>query len=251
VGVLCVMVRRLALVALSLAVLAVLTPLLVILAARAGLEPTHWSGVRLGDVRLPPDRIRAEPMPEPAAVLLDRARRQDEADAGDLAPSWWDGGAGQVVLGAVTDRGERLRRTLVQGQAPPYRVERRAHSTRELTDAMDAATELDVSWTGVDAEGNRVRVGARSLDHALFTTAADRFGDVVVVLEPFAPETYLDQPPADPPSWWSRAHPPGTWFALTTGFPWYLGAAALIVAAAWVAPRLARRRRHPEVAAPA
>jgi hypothetical protein len=223
------------------------TPLSVLVATELGAEPDHWSGVPLVDIESPLSITSGEAPPEPAAMLLDRAARQDENDTGDLAPSWWDAAAGEVALGAATERGERMRQAVAEGQASPYRIERRPHSSRELTAVMHAATGLSpygVFMTYVDAEHNRVLVSTRRLDPDLFSAAAARFGDTVAVVQaPFQPETYLDEPPPNPPSWWSRADPPRTWFTLTAGFPWYLGTAALVVAVLWLAPMLPRRRR--------
>jgi hypothetical protein len=239
--------RRLVLVLLTVVGLAVATPVSVLVATQLGAEPTHWSGVRLTDVESPLPTSAGDPPPEAAALLLDRARLADESDSGDLAPSWWDASAGQVVLGAVTARGEQMRLALAQGQAPPYRIELRARSSRELTDVMHRATELDrhgVTWTVVDAEGNRVLVGARRLNHDLFTAASRYRGAVAIVYAPFEPETYLDGPPPDRPSFWSRTDPPAAWLTLMTGFPWYAGAMVVIVGALWAVPWLSRRNRR-------
>jgi hypothetical protein len=237
--------RRALLIIVSFVALAVGPPVFVLAAAGVGPEPTHWSGTRLADVESPLSWTRVEAAPEPANVLLSRASDADQTDRGDLAPSWWDDDAGEVVLGAVTEQGEQARRLLAQGHTVPYRIERRAHSVRELTGVMDAATELSrygVVWTVIDAEHNRVNVAGPRLSHGLFA-AASRFGDTVAIVHaPFSAPAYLDEPPPDPPSWWSRADPPGTWFALTTGFPSYLGAVVTVVAAAWVVPWLLRRR---------
>jgi hypothetical protein len=239
--------RRLLRVALSVVAVALVTPLAVLIAARLGPEPTHWSGVRLADVESPLLSSVGEPPPEAAAMLLDRARRADDSDAGDLAPSWWDASAGEVVLGAVTARGSQARLDLVRGTDIAYRIERRAHSSRELTDLMHRATDLSphgVYMTGVDAEGNRVLVGTRRLSPDLFT-AASRYGDAVaVVYAPFTPEMYLDGPPPNQPSWWTRTDPLGSWLALLTGFPWYAGGLVVLVAALWTVPWLARRHRR-------
>jgi hypothetical protein len=239
--------RRIVLVGLSIVALTVGTPLSVLVATELGAEPNHWSGVALVDVESPLSVPTREAPPEPAAVLLDRAARQDENDTGDLAPSWWDAAAGEVSLGAATERGEQMRQAVAEGQASPYRIERRPHSSRELTAVMDAATDLSrygASMTSIDAEHNRVLVSTRRLNRDLFTAAASRFGDTVAVVHaPFDPEVYLDGPPPNPPSWWSLADPPRTWFTLATGFPWYVGTVVLVVAILRVGPMLPRRRR--------
>jgi hypothetical protein len=241
--------RRVLLIIASLVAVAVGTPALVLAAVGVGLEPTHWSGTRLADFETPLARIGVEAAPEPANILLSRATDADQTDRGDLAPSWWDADAGEVVLGAVTERGEQARHLLAQGSGVPYRVERRAHSVRELTDVMDAAIDMSehgVFMTAIDPSGNRVTVSARCLSHDLFAADASRFGDTVAIAyAPFMPEVYLDEPPPDPPSWWSRTDPPGTWFTLATGFPWYLGAVLVIVGALWAPPWLGRRRQDP------
>jgi hypothetical protein len=238
--------RRVLLIIASLVAVAVGTPVLVLVAVGVGLEPNHTSGTRLVGFEWPLARIDVEAAPEPANILLSRASDADETDRGDLAPSWWDADAGEVVLGAVTERGEQARRLLAEGHDVPYRIERRAHSARELTDVMDAATDLmvyGVVMTELDPPGNRVIVTARRLSHELFAAAASRFGATVAIVHaPFIPDTYIDEPPPNPPSWWSRTDPPGTWFTLTTGFAWYLGAVVPIVGAAWVVPWLLRRR---------
>jgi hypothetical protein len=230
----------------SLGAVVVATPVLVLLAAGVGAEPTHWSGPRLAGVETPLRLISVDAAPEPANILLSRAADADEHDQGDLAPSWWDADAGEVVLGAATERGEQARRLLAEGSGVPYRIERRPHSVRELTDVMHAATDLSpygVSMTAIDAPGNRVVVHTRRLGHDLFAAVASRFGDTVVIgYEPFTPESYLDGPPPNPPSWWSRTDPPGTWLTLLVGFPWYLGAVVVIVVALWTVPSLTRRR---------
>ena len=238
--------RRILLIIASVVAVGVGTPALVLLAVGIGGEPTHWSGPRFADVESPFRLTSVEAAPEPANILLSRARDADETDRGDLAPSWWDADAGEVVLGAVTDRGEQARRLLAEGHGGPYRIERRAHSARELAEVMHAATDLSgygVFMTGIDPPGNRVTVATRRLSHELFAAAAARFGDTVAIVQaPFTPEMYIDGPPPNRPSWWSRADPAGTWFTLTTGFAWYLGAVVLVVGALWVLPWLSRRR---------
>jgi hypothetical protein len=238
--------RRVLLIIVSLVAVAAGPPVLVLVAVGVGLEPTHWSGTRYADVESPLVGTDVEAAPEPANILLSRATDADQSDHGDLAPSWWDADAGEVVLGAVTERGEQARRLLAQGQGVPYRIERRAHSVHELTEVMHAATDLSVYgvlMTGIDPHGNRVTVGTRRLSHELFAAATSRFGGTVAIVHaPFTSDAYIDEPPPDPPSWWSRADPPGTWFTLTTGFPWYLGAVVVLVGAAWVGPWLARHR---------
>jgi hypothetical protein len=243
--------RHIVLVGLSVVALTVGTPVAVLVATGLGAEPNHWSGVALVDIESPLSAPTREAPPEPAAVLLDRAARQDENDTGDLAPSWWDASSGTVALGAATGRGEQMRRMLAEGQASPYRIERHPHSSRDLTAAMHAATDLSrygASMTSIDAEHNRVLVGTRRPNHDLFSVAASRFGDTVAVVHtPLRPEAYLDGPPPDPSSWWSLADPPRTWLTLATGFPWYLGTAVLVVAVLWVGPRLPGRRRDAPV----
>ena len=65
-------------------------------------------------------------------------------------------------------------------------------------------------------------------------------------LSPLEPIAYLDGPPPNAPSQWSRADPVGTWFTLLTGFPWYLGT-VLAVVALWSVLQ-ARRSRRPATA---
>ncbi len=84
---------------------AIVVPVWVVLATFAGLEPEHWTGVRLAGVELPGVRPEIVATPESAGRLLHSARFQEERDTGDLAPSYWYADAGQVVLGAVTDDG--------------------------------------------------------------------------------------------------------------------------------------------------
>jgi hypothetical protein len=90
--------------------------------------------------------------------------------------------------------------------------------------------------------GDRVLVGVDRLSHSLFAELATGFGGgaVAVVAAPFEPLVYIDMPPANPPSWWSRADPPGTWLTLATGFPWYLGSAVAAAALFWLLPLLRR-----------
>src|SRR5689334_14490787 len=95
-------------IALTLVAVAVVVPVVVLGAALAGLEPTHWSGTRLSGVDVLPYH-RTVAAPEPANVLLSQARDQDDNDTGDLAPSYWDPDTGRVVLGAVTDAGAQRR----------------------------------------------------------------------------------------------------------------------------------------------
>ena len=64
---------------------------------------------------------------------------------------------------------------------------------------------------------------------------------MAIVAAPFEPLVYIDEPPVDGPSWWSRADPPGTWFTLATGFPWYLAGAVAVAALFWLLPVLLRR----------
>ena len=190
--------------------------------------------------------------PEPANVLLSHARDQDDADAGDLAPSYWDPDAGQVVLGAVTDEGVQRREALGRSSGTPYRVERRRHSSRELTGTMHAVIP-DPSgaavMSGTDARGNRVELTVTRLDHSLLARIGRHDGAVAVRLSPLQPIAYLDGPPPNAPSQWSRADPVGTWFTLLTGFPWYLGTVLAVVAALVGAPGSEvpppRAHRHP------
>src|SRR5688572_17975118 len=109
-------------------VFAALVPALITLATIVGLEPTHWSGVRLQYVELPLLRQGFDVAPESANVLLSNATTMDESDTGDVAPSYWDTDAGEVVLGAVTERGVTMRRALGASASVAYRVERRPHS---------------------------------------------------------------------------------------------------------------------------
>jgi hypothetical protein len=231
----------------TVAVFAALVPTLVVLAPVAGLEPTHWSGVRLRYVELPLLRHGVDIAPEPANILLSNAATMDESDAGDVAPSYWDADAGQVVLGAVTERGMAMRRTLGDSAGVAYRVDRRSHSARELATIMNDVlpwAEHGAVMSSVDPRGNRVVLGVVGLSHGLFTDIADRYGDAMtVVVSPFMPLAYLDERPAHQPSWWDRTKPGATWFTLVTGFPWYLVAGLAATATIWLTPTLRRQRR--------
>jgi hypothetical protein len=135
---------------------------------------------------------------------------------------------------------------VVNSQA--FRVERRSHSSRELQNIMDGVTFTTFTvapyMTYIDAERNQVMVGMRSLSHGLLAEVVDHYGDAATVqLDPFAPEMYLDERPANPPSWWELAQPPATWFTLTTGFPLYLGLGLLLILAGWLVPILRRQAR--------
>ena len=226
-------------------VFAALVPTSVVLAPLAGLEPTHWSGGRLQSVEFPPLRPGRDAAPEPANVLLSNARTMDESDAGDVAPSYWDADAGQVVLGAVTERGAAMRRALGEHAGVPYRVDVRPRSARELATIMNDVLPWEphgAVMSTVDAEGNRVALSVVHLSHGLFTDIDARYGNAItVVVMPFRPVIYLDEPPSDPPSWWDRARPVTTWFTLVTGFPWYLAAGVAAIALIWLRPL--RRRR--------
>jgi len=101
--------------------------------------------------------------------------------------------------------------------------------------------------TTIDGEHNRVVAGTTRLSHPLLATIERRYGDAVVLeYAPFQPPTYLNEPPPDPPSFWSRTNPPAAWWTLATGFPWHLGLVTLAVIALWTSPRL--RRRSPRAA---
>jgi hypothetical protein len=243
--------RRLALrVCGTVVVFAAMVPAFVVTATMVGLEPTHWSGARLQYVELPLLRPGLDIAPEPANILLSNAATMDESDEGDVAPSYWDADAGQVVLGAVTDRGVALRRTLGDSAGVAYRIDRRRHSARELTTIMNDVlpwAEHGAVMSSVDARGNRVVLGVVGLSHGLFADIAARYGDALtVVVSPFMPVAYLDEPPADPPSWWERTQPAMTWFTLVTGFPWYLAAGAVAAAAIWLAPIRRTVHRGPD-----
>ena len=202
--------------------------------------------------------------PSRRGVLLGLARFQDERDIGDLAPSYWDAGAGTVVLGAVTDAGVGARRNIGESSGTAYRIERRASQRagiEAIQHAVVPAPDGSARWSVVDAEHNRVELASDRLSHSRFANLATRFGadTVAVVAAPFAPLVYIDERPANPPSWWSRADPPGTWLTLATGFPWYLASAVAVAALFWILPLLrpsarptgcrppalrARRRHH-------
>jgi hypothetical protein len=233
-------------IALTLLAILVVVPLFVIGASLAGLEPTHWSGARLSGVELLPTHHRTVAAPEPANVLLSGARDQDETDAGDLAPSYWDPDAVLVVLGAVTDAGAQRREALGRSSGTAYRVQRRRHSSRELTETMDGVIP-DPSGAAVmsstDARGDRVELTVTRLDHSVLARIGGHGGAVAARLSPLQPLAYLDGPPPNPPSQWSRADPVGTWFTLLTGFPWYLGTVLAVVAVGWVVVRARRPGR--------
>jgi hypothetical protein len=229
----------------TVAVFGGLVPAFVVGATLAGLEPTHWSGVRLQYVELPLLRQPVDVAPESANELLSDATTMDESAPDDVAPSYWDVDAGQVVLGAVTERGVAMRRALGESAGVAYRVDRRPHSVRELTTIMNDVlpwVEHGATMSSVDPEGNRVVLGVSSLSHGLFIDIAARYGDAMTVVDaPFRPLAYLDGPPVDPPSWWYRSKPGATWLTLMTGFPWYLATGLATVAVIWLAP--IRRRR--------
>jgi hypothetical protein len=210
-----------------------------------GLEPTHWSGVRLQYVQLPPLRPGIDIAPEPANILLSNARTRDSSDEGDVAPSYWDADTGEVVLGAVTERGVAMRHALGEHAGVAYRVDVRPHSVRELATIMNDVLPWELHgavMSSVDAEGNRVVLTVMRMSHGLFTDIDARYGDALtVVVMPFAPMFSTDGPPSDPPSWWDRARPATTWFTLMTGFPWYLAAGVAATAVIWLRPL--RRRR--------
>ena len=188
-------------------------PLLVLGAALAGLEPTHWSGARLSGVEVLSLFHRPVAAPEPATVLLSQARDQDDRDDGDLAPSYWDPDAGLVVLGAVTPAGVQLLDTLGRSSGTRYEVRRRATSSRDLRQGMD-----DLTFGNVEGR-------ATTLELLLGPSGEVR---------------------PDPPSQWSLADPPGTWFTLLTGFPWYLGGVLGVLTVWWaLAVRAHLRRRSP------
>jgi hypothetical protein len=224
----------------------VAVPLFVIGASLAGLEPTHWSGVRLSGVELLPGYHRIVVAPEPANVLLSLAMDQDETGADDLAPSYWDPDAGQVVLGAATDAGVQQREALGRSSSIGYRVERRPHSSAELRGTMDRIEAgpwlREIRSLSVDSRYDRVVVEMSRLSHPTLATLRG-YGDMIAVrLTPLQGPGYLDGPPPNAPSMWSEADPPGTWFTLLTGFPWYLGTVLALAAAAWAL--LLRRPRR-------
>jgi hypothetical protein len=227
------------------------TPLLVLVTAKLGPAPTHWSGTSLG-FDLPFDAVGGPPagVTEEMNLLLSQSYDQDQGDTGDLAPSWYDAGARRVVLGAVTARGEELRRALATGYpADRWRVERVRNSSRALEAAGNEVINLSESgifMTAVDAQHNRLQVTTTRLSHALFATINGRLGDMVQLrFAPLDGPGYLDEPPPNPPSLWSRTQPPATWWTLTTGFPWHLGLVTLGVIVLWTSPRLRQRSRRP------
>ncbi len=233
--------------------LAVVVPVSVVLATFAGLEPRHWTGVALVGVELPGVRPDIVAPPESASILLHSAAVQDEHDTGDLAPSYWDANSGQVVLAAVTDAGVAQRRNLGESSGTAYRIESRPNSAQQLNATMHAAVptaDRSAHMSEVDARHNRVVLHVDRLGHPLFAELATGFGGerVAVVAAPFAPLVYIDERPADEPSWWSRADPPGTWLTLATGFPWYLASSMAVAALFWL--MLFLRGRQPKVAGP-
>ena len=243
--------RRVAAALAALAVLAVLVPSLVLGGIVAGLSPAHWSGTKVVELEVALLLTRSPgPMPEAAAMLLSRADRQDESDVGDLAPSWWDASAGEVVLGAVTPVGEAIRRSL-SAPGVATRIERRLLSASQLralqeavTDGLQAAHIEGAYMIEVDAERNQVMLSVTSLSHDGLATVARRHGDAVVIRwSPLTPPAYNNGPPPDPPTLWDTARPVTTWFTLATGFPWYLATGLLLTAAGWWGLLRARRRR--------
>ena len=229
--------------------LALVVPLWVVVAGLAGLEPTHWSGARIGSVELLPFTLRVDAAPEPANVLLSAARDEDEsAGANDLAPSYWDADAGQVVLGATTEAGVARRRTLGEASGTAYRTELRPHSAPELRKIMDEIT----TWTGhgvmmssVDAEHDRVVFTTTKVSHGFFASLAKTYGDAAEI--GYAPNTPVASTSMlvigaapERPMVGSRIDPVGSWFTLATGFPWYLGTALVVGTVVWFVPGLLR-----------
>jgi hypothetical protein len=127
---------------------------------------------------------------------------------------------------------------------PDLDAARMAHLERVMHDAVPLPGHDDVVMTYISFRRGQVVVGTSSLSHGLFGDLSRRYGDdVTVSYEPWAqPMSLLEAGGARPPSWFSRHEPLATWFTLVTGFPWYLGAAVLLEAAALV---LWRRRRRP------
>ena len=244
-------------IALTLLAVALGVPPLVLGAALAGLEPTHWSGARLSGVDLlfhtsPPSA------PGSATQLLSQARDQDASDTGDLAPSYWDPDVGRVVLGAVTDAGAQLRDTLGRSSGTAYEVRRATTSSRDLQqgrDRMTSQTAEGLVMVGVDAPGDRLEWTVTRLGHSTLATAAGYGVPVAVRLSPFVePVTLMELVPTNPGaaapkplSQWSRADPSGTWFTLLTGFPWYLGGMLAVLAVLW-ALAVRSDRRHASAA---
>ena len=236
---------------LTVAVLAVAVPLWVLVAATVGLQPTHWSGTHLAAFEVLPFRPHGDAPPEPARVLLSQARDQEEGST-DLAPSYWDADARQVVLGATTEAGVAQRRTLGESSGTAYRIETRAHSAKELQVDMDEIT----SWVGygvlmssVDAEHNRAVLTTTRLSHGFFASLAGRYGDAAEIRysPTMAPgstqEIVIGAPERSVIE--NRKDPLGSWFTLATGFPWYLGTALVLGAAWWLLPLVRRRRTIP------
>jgi hypothetical protein len=225
----------------------VVTPLSVLAAAKLGPPPTHWSGTPLR-LEIPFDDLDGPPAgaTEEMNLLLSQSNDQDQGDTGDLAPSWYDPGTRRVVLGAVTARGEEMRRALATGYpATRWRVERvrnSAHVLEAIGNEAVSLSEYGIFMTVVDAEHNRVQVTTTRLSHALFVTITERFGDTVQLrFAPLSGPGYLGEPPPNPPSLWERTRPPATWWTLATGFPWHLGVITLGVVTLWAYPLLRRR----------
>jgi hypothetical protein len=248
-------------IAATLVAVALGVPMLVIAAARLGLDPAHWSGTRLSYVYLTGRSPIPELPPESARALLgvaDMQEFEDIASADDLAPSYWDPDSGRVMLGAATDRGVLLRENLARSNANgvPYQVVRRKRSWSDLNGLQKAATNDSDVWTaagaGVDAPHNRVELDVRRLDHSTLSKLSRYDGAVAVRLNSFAGFA-SNQPPGQAvpnyPGRWATADPVGTWYTLLTGFPLYLGSvlAALVV---WWAVAVVRHRRRRRTAAP-
>jgi hypothetical protein len=242
-------------------------PVLVIMAANLGLEPTHWFGTSLSHVELTGGTTIGPIAPEPAKVLLGSAELQENGNSRDLAPSYWDPDTGRVMLGAVTDEGVRLRESLGRSNTSgaPYQVVRLKHSTFDLRALQDFVVEHGGDyWTvvsaGVDAQHNRVELTVRRLDHSTLAAMGRYHGEAAVRLTPFAlfaanvaARTDADAVPgasplADPVALPTLryADPVGTWFTLLTGFPLYLGGVLAVLAAWWVVAIRRHLRRHPE-----
>jgi hypothetical protein len=228
--------------------LALIVPLWVLVAGLVGLQPTHWSGTRMGSFEVPPFTKRIHAAPEPARMLLSTARDQAER-SDDFAPSYWDADARQVVLGATTEAGVAQRRSLGEASGTAYRVERRPHSSRKLQTIQDEIRDWigeGVLVSSVDSEHDRVVFTTTRLSHGFFVSVASRYGDAAeITYAPTMPAASTLElvigAPARPVAE-NRTDPLGSWFTLATGFPWYLGTALAAGTAVWFVPRLRRRR---------
>jgi hypothetical protein len=122
---------------------------------------------------------------------------------------------------------------VAQGSPSELDAARLAH----LQSVQDAAIDLKhpgLFMTYTSYRRDQVVVETTALSHGLFTDLGDRFGgDVTVFYSPLQSMAHLDvyrsgDGSGTGPSWWAQDEPLATWWLLVTGFPWYIGATALV-----------------------